>query len=272
MMSDRKMLSCRKKWSDFTGFLHRNTKNVMKIGLAVLIVGLFIVTAAALNPTGQRSSYAADKTAHGEGRKVPFGISGVIRGLMDSPSHGTRVKRLGTSAETVLVGQRVQTVGSSIPVFDVHGAMKTRMADFELHSASLSEEAGIMSDYDYENLCQIVEAEAGTEDIKGRILVANVIMNRVRNEEFPDTVSDVIYHYENGVAQFSPVEDGRIDDVTVSADTRKAVFKVLEGVDYSQGALFFIQKSAADLNCIHWFEKNLKFLFKYGVHEFYTYP
>ena len=35
-----------------------------------------------------------------------------------------------------------------------------------------------MSDYDYEILCQIVEAEAGTEDIVGRVLVANVIMNR----------------------------------------------------------------------------------------------
>ncbi len=42
-----------------------------------------------------------------------------------------------------------------------------------------------MSDEDYQNLLQIVEAEAGTEDIKGRIMVANVIMNRVKYSEFP---------------------------------------------------------------------------------------
>lgn len=43
----------------------------------------------------------------------------------------------------------------------------------------------IMSDEDYDTLLRIVEAEAGTEDIKGRVLVANVIMNRVKNANFP---------------------------------------------------------------------------------------
>lgn len=43
-------------------------------------------------------------------------------------------------------------------------------------------------------------------------------------------------------------------------------------MDYSEGALFFIQKSAAAKNNIRWFDKNLKKLFKHGVHEFYTYP
>ena len=52
-----------------------------------------------------------------------------------------------------------------------------------------------MSDEDYENLLQIVEAEAGTEDLKGRILVANVIMNRVKYPEFPDNATDVIWQY-----------------------------------------------------------------------------
>ena len=132
--------------------------------------------------------------------------------------------------------------------------------------------AKMMSDEDYQNLLQIVEAEAGTEDIEGRIMVANVIMNRVKYNEFPDNVTDVIWEYNNGVAQFSPVEDGRISEVTVSRETKEAVKQVLEGVDYSKGALFFIQKSAAAKSNISWFDKNLKRLFKHGVHEFYTYP
>ena len=36
--------------------------------------------------------------------------------------------------------------------------------------------------------------------------------------------------------------------------------------------MFFIQKSAAEKHNVAWFEKDLKRLFKYGVHEFYTYP
>lgn len=43
-------------------------------------------------------------------------------------------------------------------------------------------------------------------------------------------------------------------------------------MDYSQGALFFIQRSAAEKQNVVWFDKDLKKLFKYGVHEFYTYP
>ena len=55
-------------------------------------------------------------------------------------------------------------------------------------------------------------------------------------------------------------------------ETREAVRQALEGVDYSEGALFFIQKSEAESQNVSWFEKDLKRLFKYGVHEFYTYP
>ena len=66
--------------------------------------------------------------------------------------------------------------------------------------------------------------------------------------------------------------DGRINEVTVTEETKEAVKQALEGVDYSEGALFFIQKSAAEKHNIAWFEKDLKRLFKYGVHEFYTYP
>ena len=96
----------------------------------------------------------------------------------------------------------------------------------------------MMSDEDYDTLLHIVEAEAGTEDVKGRILVANVIMNRIKNKEFPDTVTEVVWQNTNGVPQFSPTYDGRINEVTVTDETREAVRQALEGVDYSEGALF----------------------------------
>ena len=150
--------------------------------------------------------------------------------------------------------------------------MEAAVEDLDSKAVSLASSATMMSDTDYQNLLHIVEAEAGTEDVKGRVLIANVIMNRVKHPEFPDTVSEVIWEYDNGVAQFSPIADGRIGEVTVSDETREAVKQALEGVDYSEGALFFIQKSAAEKHNIDWFEKDLKWLFKHGVHEFYTYP
>ena len=100
---------------------------------------------------------------------------------------------------------------------------------------------------------------------------ANVIMNRVKSEDFPNTVTEVVWDNSDGVPQFSPTYDGRINEVAVSDETREAVKQALKGTDYSEGALFFIQKSAAEEHNVKWFEKDLKRLFKYGVHEFYTY-
>ena len=182
------------------------------------------------------------------------------------------VKRIGISCDDVIVGQRVSKVTSSAGEMNVSDSMTTTVDNFDAQVVSLSSSAKMMSDEDYENLLQIVEAEAGTEDIKGRVLVANVIMNRIKYPEFPNNATDVIWQYIDGVAQFSPVADGRISEVVPTDETKEAVRQALEGVDYSEGALFFIQKSAAAKSNIQWFDKNLKKLFKHGVHEFYTYP
>lgn len=203
---------------------------------------------------------------------LPTGIAGVVTGVAETPSVGSSVKRIGTSCERVMVGQRVKKVEGSAEDLDVSSSMKNSVNSFDAAAITLAKNPKLMSDSDYDTLLRIVEAEAGGEDIKGRVLVANVIMNRVESDEFPDTVTDVVWEYDCGVPQFSPTYDGRINEVTVSDETREAVKQALEGVDYSQGALFFVQKDAADKKNVAWFDKELKKLFKYGVHDFYTYP
>lgn len=216
----------------------------------------------------QKSSTYTDYTDD----SLPTGIAGVVSGVNATPSAGMTVKRIGISCDDVIVGQRVSKVTSSAVEMNVSDSMTTTVDNFDAQVVSLSSSAKMMSDEDYENLLQIVEAEAGTEDLKGRILVANVIMNRIKYPEFPNNATDVIWQYIDGVAQFSPVADGRIAEVVPTDETKEAVRQALEGVDYSEGALFFIQKSAAAKSNIQWFDKNLKKLFKHGVHEFYTYP
>ena len=65
-----------------------------------------------------------------------------------------------------------------------------------------------LSEADYDALLKIVQAEAGNEDEKGKMLVAGVVLNRVKDERFPDTVTEVVMQQENGVYQFSPVANG----------------------------------------------------------------
>ncbi|MBE5703788.1 MAG: cell wall hydrolase [Ruminococcus sp.] len=218
--------------------------------------------------------YAASDGGEGspyEEVTVPTGIAGVVSGVTDTPLSGSTVTRIGSSCEQVIVGQRVQKVTNTAADLNVSSSMENKVNELDARSITLAENPTLMSDEDYDTLLRIVEAEAGSEDIKGRILVANVIMNRVKSEDFPNTVTEVVWDNSDGVPQFSPTYDGRINEVAVSDETREAVKQALKGTDYSEGALFFIQKSAAEEHNVEWFEKDLKRLFKYGVHEFYTY-
>ncbi len=117
---------------------------------------------------------------------------------------------------------------------------------------------------DFDVLCRIVQAEAGGEDAKGRTLVANVIMNRVRHKDFPGTVKDVVFQ----TGQFEPTRNGAYEKAVIAVSTREAVTAALKGTDYSQGATYFRTVKGATPDC--WHERALKALFTHGGHRFYV--
>ena len=111
-------------------------------------------------------------------------------------------------------------------------------------------------------LAKIAMAEAENQDTEGKALVILVVLNRVWDDRYPDTIREVIYQ-EN---QFSPVSNGRFDRVEPDEDCWKALEMVQVGHwDESQGALYFESKSQST-----WHEEHLKYLFKHGDHYFYT--
>lgn len=126
-----------------------------------------------------------------------------------------------------------------------------------------------VTERDIECLMKIVEAEAGCEDRIGKLLVANVVINRVRDAAFPDTVTEVVYQRNSKSAQFSPVSNGRIDKVKVSEETKEVVYSALLGEDVSQGALYFVARKYAEQDKVCWFDDNLTHLFSYGGHDFF---
>lgn len=121
------------------------------------------------------------------------------------------------------------------------------------------------SQEDYQILLRIVQAEAGICDDTGKVLVANVILNRVRDEEFPDTIKDVVYQK----SQFSPVSNGAINTCKVTPQTVDCVNRALMGEDYSQGALYFMNRRGARSGAADWFDGRLTFLFQHERHEFF---
>lgn len=255
-----------------------SVRSLILVTACTCTAAAFVIGGRVADYGGKNKVYAAsgnvDDTFSSQSAGIealPTGIAGVVSGI-NGTAQKKSVPRIGTSCEQVMVGQRIKVIENNVAEFDVSSSMESKINALDAKTMVLAQNARMMSDEDYDNLLHIVEAEAGTEDVKGRVLVANVIMNRIKNEEFPNTVTEVVWQRTDGVPQFSPTYDGRIYDVTITDETREAVRQALEGVDYSEGALFFIQKSEAETHNVSWFEKDLKRLFKYGVHEFYTYP
>lgn len=117
------------------------------------------------------------------------------------------------------------------------------------------------NEYDWEEvelLERLVECEARSEDYKGKLLVANVVLNRMNSGYWGDSIEDVI----NAPGQFAPVTSGAVYIAEVSDITVDACINALNGVDISDGAMYF-RKSEEKF----WGDK--EFLFRYGDHSFY---
>ncbi len=113
-------------------------------------------------------------------------------------------------------------------------------------------------------LARIISAEARGEDFKGKIAVGNVILNRMRSGQFPNTIYGVIFDKKYGV-QFSPVLNGSIY-ATPTAESIIAARVCLEGYSLSNEILYFVNPKAAPNS---WISKNRPYAFAIGNHTFY---
>lgn len=72
---------------------------------------------------------------------------------------------------------------------------------------------------------RLVECEAGGESMTGKIAVVNVVLNRIKSDDFPDSITNVIYQKN----QFEPVVTGIIYQKTPSAESKEAVKRAFLG-------------------------------------------
>jgi len=94
-------------------------------------------------------------------------------------------------------------------------------------------------------LARLITAEADSEPYNAKVGVGAVVVNRIQDARFPNSISSVIYQKSNGYYQFTPVENGWINRAA-SADAKKAAFDALHGSDPSNGALFYFDDSATN--------------------------
>ena len=108
---------------------------------------------------------------------------------------------------------------------------------------------------------KIVVGEAGGCSEDTMIVVANVILNRLKSNQFPETITEIVYQ----PGQFSTA----YSSVQPTSKVKKAVAKALPGYDNSRGALFFYaSKHVHKKSTIRWFE-SLHFVFEMDGQRFF---
>ena len=113
-------------------------------------------------------------------------------------------------------------------------------------------------------LARIISAESRGEPMEGQIAVGNVVLNRVADPDYPNTIYGVIFDRKYGV-QFEPVLNGSI--YAEPTESAVAAAKLcLEGVDLSRGSIYFYDPAKAESS---WIGRNCTYVMTIGVHKFY---
>lgn len=109
-------------------------------------------------------------------------------------------------------------------------------------------------------LAQLITAEANGEIFEGQVAVGAVVLNRVADPRFPDTITDVIFE----PWQFEPVSNGTIYN-TPDPMCIQAAEAAITGWDPVDGAVFFFNPDKADGS----FFSTLTYVTRIGNHVFY---
>jgi len=114
---------------------------------------------------------------------------------------------------------------------------------------------------DEQLLARAINGEARGEPYEGQVAVGAVILNRVRDPNFPNTIAGVIYQ----PGAFTAVDDGQIN-VPIDPDSTvvKAARDALNGWDPTNGCVYYWNPATATSSWI-W---SREIVTKIGKHNF----
>ncbi|MEG1311360.1 MAG: cell wall hydrolase [Romboutsia sp.] len=102
-------------------------------------------------------------------------------------------------------------------------------------------------------LSKLITGEARGESYEGQLAVAAVVINRVKDSRFPDSIRDVIYQKN----AFSVVKDGSIN-MQPTESTYKAAQEALYGLDPTNEAIYFWNPEIATCKWIRTLEPYMR--------------
>ena len=107
-------------------------------------------------------------------------------------------------------------------------------------TSSSSNQSSTSNSNDVNLLSRLIYGEARGEPYTGQVAVGAVVLNRVKNSSFPNTIAGVIY--QSGA--FDVVSDGQIN-LTPNDTAKKAAQDALNGWDPTYGAIYYFNPATA---------------------------
>lgn len=114
---------------------------------------------------------------------------------------------------------------------------------------------------DMQLMARAINGEARGEPYEGQVAVGAVILNRVKNASFPNTIAGVIYQ----AGAFTAVSDGQINvPISEGSTVYKAAQDAMNGWDPTNGAIYYFNPDTATNKWI-WSRPLIKVI---GKHRF----
>lgn len=107
-------------------------------------------------------------------------------------------------------------------------------------TSSQAQGVGSFSSSDVYLLAKVIHAEGRGEPYVGQVAIGAVVLNRVRNRQFPNTISGVVYQKH----AFTAVSDGQIN-LSPNETAMRAARDAINGWDPSGGALYYYNPAVA---------------------------
>ncbi|MFS0892364.1 cell wall hydrolase [Peribacillus frigoritolerans] len=95
------------------------------------------------------------------------------------------------------------------------------------------------SQYEVDLLARTIYMQSYNQPFNAQIGVGSVILNRLQNSQFPNSIHGVIQNDRH----FKQVMYGRYTDMTPDARYYRAAYKAIQGIDPTQNALYIHNKS-----------------------------
>lgn len=113
---------------------------------------------------------------------------------------------------------------------------------------------------DEQCLMKIAESEAEDQSVDGMALIMQVVLNRVEDEDYPNTIYEVI----SDKGQFQSFANGRYDLAVPGTNARLALEEIKAGIFDDDTVIAFEVAGNRSL------DKYFFYAFTLGGHDFYT--